>query len=257
MRAVKGLVAAAQKFPGLFEDFQIKCHPSQRPQKKPDLVDGLTALDNIVIRMLPKNDERVGGIQAALKSLDARFGIFRSLITRFEQFSPRVHAELILLEHFYQENIEFVQGDKYIGCSKPACYCCYHYIYAHPGRFVHPASSNKNYVNWWPPGMDGDPDGLAAKRRRNIMNKMIEKIRQDVLDQIETKRGPRAANHASTTGISESVVVNEPILDNFVPGEVVSESLGLDLFIIILMLSCLSHKRWMADRRVPHLRTTG
>ncbi|PMD30803.1 hypothetical protein L207DRAFT_612083 [Hyaloscypha variabilis F] len=55
---------------------------------------------------------------------------------------PRVHAELILLDLFWSQNLEFVENDKYIGCSKPACYCCYHYITVHPGRFVPPACHN-------------------------------------------------------------------------------------------------------------------
>jgi hypothetical protein len=122
----------------------------------------------------------------------------------------RVHAELIVLDQFYRGKYEFFQGDKYIGCSKPACYCCFHYIQAHPGNFVPPASHNKLYLNWRPPDIvvpEGSSIEMEEKQQRNIMIEMLKKIRRDVLDQIDTKRGPGGmAPHDSTTGISVSVV---------------------------------------------------
>jgi len=44
-----------------------------------------------------------------------------------------VHAELLLIDHFQRNSCNFLgQGEKYIGCSKPACYLCHMYITQHP-----------------------------------------------------------------------------------------------------------------------------
>ena len=80
-----------------------------------------------------------------LQDLDTKFKIFQCFVVdeyTKPTFLPRVHAELVVLDHFHTQELVFAEGDKYIGCSKQAC-CCYHYICAHPGKFVHPASHNK------------------------------------------------------------------------------------------------------------------
>ena len=98
---------------------------------------------------------------------------------------------------------DFVEGDKYIACSKPACYCCYHYICAHPGNFIRPASHNKVYLNWRPPDViNDDAKGSAAMCQRDIMNDMLKCIRRDVLTQIKNQSGRRRSHPDSTTGIT-------------------------------------------------------
>jgi hypothetical protein len=126
MRASKIFVAAASRFPELFVNVEVQCLSSPKPAPKLQM-DELTTLDGIAVRMLPANDKRLPDIQDALKSMDEKFEIFRNLKDSYEDdnFRPRVQAELILLEHLYVHEYQFVDGDKYIGCSKPACYCCY------------------------------------------------------------------------------------------------------------------------------------
>jgi hypothetical protein len=46
------------------------------------------------------------------------------LSNKFEQLKnviTRVHAELLIVDFFSRKKLEFVDGDKYVGCSKPAC----------------------------------------------------------------------------------------------------------------------------------------
>jgi OTT_1508-like deaminase len=206
MKAARTLVAAAMKFPTFFDGFEIECLPSPKPAERPPPMDDLTTLDGIAVRMLPKDDKDVLFYQKELQDMDSKFQIYQRLVEEYEKstFLPRVHAELILLEHFYMHKYDFVDGDKYISCSKPACYCCYHYICAHPGNFVRPASHNKVYLNWRPPDViDDDAGGSAANHQRDIMNDMLKMIRKDVLAQIKDQRGRRhRAQHDSTTGIT-------------------------------------------------------
>jgi len=217
-KAAKVLVNYAERFSSLFADFEVKACPSPQPAEKPPQADQLTTLDGIVKRMLPKDDPRVHETQEALQFLDSKFKVHKRIMERYNDpwFLPRVHAELVLLEHFYTHDLRFFSQDKYIGCSKPACYCCYHYISAHPGNFVRPACHNKTYLNWRPPDIDDD-DKQAVKHRRDIINAMLNVIRKDVIAQIKDRRGPNKDHHDSTTGISTSLFsrANRGLSDTF------------------------------------------
>ncbi|KAH6722575.1 hypothetical protein BKA61DRAFT_702089, partial [Leptodontidium sp. MPI-SDFR-AT-0119] len=68
-------------------------------------------------------------------------------------FKPRVHAELNLLECFYTKRLAFVDDNRFIGCSKPACYYYYHYICLYPGGFVRLFSHRVRYLSWRPPDL--------------------------------------------------------------------------------------------------------
>jgi hypothetical protein len=208
MKAARTLVASAIRFPAFFDDFEIKLLPSPKPAEIPRM-NKLTTLDQILPRMFPENHKDLPIYQTALRDMDTKFKIFERFVAEYKRptFLPRVHAELILLERFHTHQYNFVDGDRYIGCSKPACYCCYHYICAHPGNFVHPASHNKIYLNWRPPDVvDDDEDESEAKLQRDIINDMVKMIRKDVLAQIKSQRGPRPTHPDSTTGITASVL---------------------------------------------------
>jgi hypothetical protein len=138
LKAARILTTAGWKMPGLFENFAIRTRPSPKPPSLPPSTDQLTTLDGIIKRMFPMDSEETLQYQEALATMDSKFNIMKRLQDQFqdEDFRPRVHAELILLEYFHIKRLRFVGSDKFISCSKPACYCCYHYISLHPGGYV-------------------------------------------------------------------------------------------------------------------------
>ncbi|KAI9669193.1 MAG: hypothetical protein M1817_004735 [Caeruleum heppii] len=201
LKATKILLTAGCKLPALFDSFEIKiCE--YLPSVSPPVPENELSLDRMLGRMLPAHTalEEVLQYQEALAFMDQKFRLLDQVKEQYRNktFKPRVHAELILLEHFHRHNLEFVNRDKYIGCSKPACYCCYLYIRAHPGDFVHPACHNKLYTKWAPPGTD-------LQLRRNMLNEIVKPIRREVLRQISERRGPGNGHPDSTTGITASV----------------------------------------------------
>jgi hypothetical protein len=205
LRAAKLLVAAGLKLPELFDGFTIQRRPSPKPATLPPPTDHLTTLEGILRRMLPKGSVELATYEEALTTMDAMFNIRERLFALYQDkdFRPRVHAELILLEYFYREQLEFVDDDRFIGCSKPACYCCYHYISQHPGGFVRPLSHGIRYLNWLPP----EPNIANREEkthRRDVLNKVIAQIRLDTLRQIVRRRGPSPWRPDSTTGITQS-----------------------------------------------------
>ena len=185
-RAARILVAAGRRMPDLFDNFVIEIRPSPKPPSSPPPTDHLTTLDGIIKRILSKDHAEVKKYQGALAFMNAKFDILDRLLAIYKDktFKPRVHAELILLEFFYKNHLTFIDDDRFIGCSKPACYCCYHYISAHPGGFVRPPCYGIRYINWRPP--DFNPmDASEKKHRQDILNQIIKQIRLDTLRQIE------------------------------------------------------------------------
>jgi hypothetical protein len=119
----------------------------------------------------------------------------------------KVHAELLLVNHFERAGGSFLGGrDKYIGCSKPACYLCYAYIRQHPGLYTLPASHQKLYISWRMPDIfESEPhchERLIINEE--ILMRMITEVRWSLTTEIAS-RGPRFPFHPdSTAGITSS-----------------------------------------------------
>jgi hypothetical protein len=212
MKATKVVVSAVLKLPHLVDGFQIVRHKAS-PTSRPPLKERNPSLADIAGRMLidPAETET---IRQALEDLDLNFGLSAELQEQCSSptWKPRVHAELIILDIFWTQNLEFVGQDRYIGCSKPACYCCYNYIVAHPGKFVPPACHNNNYLNWRPPDVLDANDYELLQAREKILNSMIESIRFDALTQIMARRGPNKWRPDSMTEISSLRLENARLM---------------------------------------------
>jgi hypothetical protein len=114
-----------------------------------------------------------------------------------------VHAEILILDHFEKTGGDFLNNaDKYIGCSKPACYLCYQYIRNHPGRYTLPPSHQKLYMKWRLPDIrESEPN--AATRFRNqeqILRNMTDFVRTELRNDIENCVGKLKGHPDSTAG---------------------------------------------------------
>lgn len=208
LKATKVLVSASSRLPDLFEDFLIILERSPSKSQSP-LRFKVPTLDGIVGRMVSGPNE-IEKYRIALSDFDRKFELSLSEKLQSQYLSPnwrpRVHAELILLDLFWTKDLKFVDDDRYIGCSKPACYCCFQYIKAHPGRFVIPACHNNNYMNWRPPDIRGANNETLIKSRENIINEMVKNIRAEALFQIIERKGPNKWRPDSLTEITSSRV---------------------------------------------------
>lgn len=205
LKAAKILTTAGWRLPNLFENFTIQTRPSPPPSLPPP-VDQQMTLDGVINRMIGNDPEETLRYQKDLAIMDTKFKILNRFRAKFqdENFRPRVHAELILLEYFHKNRLLFVENDRFIACSKLACYCCYHYISVHPGGFVRPASHGVRHLNWRVPDLIDETDTREKNHQRDVLNNVIEQIRLDALRQIEQRRGPSPWHPDSTTGITSS-----------------------------------------------------
>lgn len=115
-----------------------------------------------------------------------------------------VHAELALLEATYEKQCSFYDDDKFIACSKAACFCCYHYICNHPGNYARPACHNKLYVNWRPPDLCPIVSGAQAFPQREVMDRIIVEVRKAVIERV-LRQQRRRWHPDSSTGITPSL----------------------------------------------------
>ncbi|KAK7178172.1 hypothetical protein PSPO01_15775 [Paraphaeosphaeria sporulosa] len=173
--------------------------------------DGKTTLDSVVSRMLPCQSPGVERYQSNLAEMDAKYQLSRRFLDSYHDpdAKPRVHAEIQVLEHFHVGSLRFADGDAFIACSKPACFCCLLYFRAHPGHFVEPTSHQKIYLNWRPPDLDAQRAIIGEHHQRDILNVMTQAIRKEAFRQINEKVPPHARHPDSLTGITESAGGNE------------------------------------------------
>lgn len=179
VKATKTIVSAALRFPGIFDEFEIKARvspPSSCYFRSPhDII-----LDGMAGRIFAKEEE-AQHYQEALETLERASN--GALVGRLQQeccFKTRVHAELLLVDLFYWHQFEFLDDDSYIGCSKPACFNCFQYMLFHPGNFVLPACHNKLYLAWRTPDIleENVSISIAIKIREAMTRKMTSSTQE-------------------------------------------------------------------------------
>ncbi|PGG96424.1 hypothetical protein GX51_07830 [Blastomyces parvus] len=220
IRAANSLVSNASKLRHILDGFSVGAITTPaRAEWLPPIDEAAvrekTLLDKVLVRMLPAKSPQLEFYQQELRKMDETTQIscrFRIPYTD-RTIRPRVHAEIQVLEHFHEKGLQFEDSDRYIACSKPACYCCKLYFRHHPGSFEEPASHCKIYLNWRPPDVNiridanaanGDEDKDGQIRQRNILNAMIRDIRRDALHQIAVKQKPANWHPDSCTGITST-----------------------------------------------------
>jgi hypothetical protein len=208
------MIEAAQRLPQHILDARVVVisSPSETKVQKPQCQTS-GGLNEVIHRMLPEKDadielELVHALEEInnLSNVDIQSG-FRSAVAGIK---PRPHAELIVLEHFHQRQLDFVRDEKYIGCSKPSCYCCKLYMQCHPGDFVPRASHGNLWIDWAPPiGLECS----ASHRKRSqehptfqVLQKMLERIRRDLIVQIRSQQPRKPKAPDSTTGVSTIIL---------------------------------------------------
>ena len=209
--AARTLINTAKRMPSLFDDFEVRPVPCQASSLPPAFLDEEVTLNGILNRMMPrgcKGDE-FEELEEALQHMNEKLDLEAKVREAYESknFQPQVHAELTSLEYFYNNGLDFVDGDRYIGCSKPACYCCWLYIRAHPGRFAEPACHSKIYLNWKPPSPCEDEKSSSPQRgvhTRDLLHEMVKTVRADANAQIMARSCRRRSHPDSTTGVAAS-----------------------------------------------------
>lgn len=118
-------------------------------------------------------------------------------------FGLSVHAEITMLEHFHANGLVFAGQDRYVGCSKPSCFCCN--LYMRQSIFqLEPRSSHLNiWTKWSPPLHPKESD--MRNHVVEIIRSMTKSIRHEVEHHIVRGSGHRRRKLDSLTDLSASV----------------------------------------------------
>jgi hypothetical protein len=201
-------------------DFLVQTVESSRLQAFPLLPKEAT-VENTATRMLQTPEEKAELMNRLGNIWDP--GELLRLLQNEVKSKTRVHAELLLVDHFEKSGGYFLGGrDKYIGCSKPACYLCYAYIRHHPGRYALPSSHQKLYIGWRMPDVFSREHHSLERFSINekILIKLIEEVRSDLNIEIGSHAPRIPYRPDSTIGITSSDEVSifdgvDELLSNF------------------------------------------
>lgn len=113
-----------------------------------------------------------------------------------------IHAEAALAQWAYMNEIDFIFGDRYIGCSKPSCYACDMYLPRHPGDFVQRPRHGNSWFKWCPPRLIEKPDDRTTSR---ILRAMAVDIQEDLDATLAGKDLGKRQPFESTSGIETTI----------------------------------------------------
>ncbi|KAK6352105.1 hypothetical protein TWF730_008936 [Orbilia blumenaviensis] len=201
IKAAGVLVEAGRRDPQLFTNYSVEvgaCHPIfKSPTHRNDPID-------LIIRRMISDHSLCKFYQSEINSQNEKFNL--DLEKRIKQvyedrsFKLRLHAEIIILDHFYRNDLPFLGGERYIGVSKPSCFLCYRYLQAHPMRAQTSGCSNNLYLQWQPPYINDESES-AIEEQQSILIAMSKEIRKFVLDTIVPSHRGFNSHPDSTTGI--------------------------------------------------------
>ncbi|KAL2205631.1 hypothetical protein CC79DRAFT_1311078 [Sarocladium strictum] len=202
VHACKQLFRHAGSVSPLLDQFEVRLIP-RAEGVSPPLHDGHTSLRGILNRMLRPDDPKRQEIEENLIKMDRDSGIFRQFMKNLTRCEPVVHAEIQCLEHFSKGRLNFAYNDRFIAISKPACLCCKLYFQHHPARMVIPQSHEKVWPNWSPPRLETFTKGdVDSDVQRDVLNKITEALRNDVVAQVLRCSQPAAWHADSVTGLT-------------------------------------------------------
>lgn len=206
IRAHEDLIADVEGLEYLFSSFEIRQVPFLECAPMPQR-DAHTNLQGILNRMLPQDSDDKQNIEILLHRQNNATGLFGRFANEYETCKPIVHAEIQVLEQFYSRRRQYLKGDKFIGCSKPACFCCMLYFKYHPARVANATSHQKTWLNWGPPLIQNFQKGdKKSMEQRDVLNKMIASIREELFDQLLRRTEPAPWHPDSVTAISDRTV---------------------------------------------------
>jgi hypothetical protein len=200
--AIKVLITARRHWPRLFVDFVVTSIPSSQPQADPP---DIRRNANGIINRMSRSKAIADAYKQHAKHLQAHNldGRIRDRV-KPNRFQPIVHAEVNLLASVLaSQDAAARDGDgplrffheaefgAYIGSSKPTCLLCWQYFQTHPSRVTCRESHGNLYFNWRAPDVTPDDGPEADQQRRDILEAMVKKVRDETIRAITERSYPR------------------------------------------------------------------
>lgn len=203
VRAIKELLRDTQDLSHLFDNYAV-CKIYAPSAVPPPIRDSHTNLRGILNRMFKNNDSERKMLEGGLLHLDKVAGIFEDFLRPYDGSLLNVHAEIQVLDYFYNTQKSFAGDDRFIACSKPACLCCEMYLKYHPARVMVSSSHRKIWTKWSPPHVEQfDNESDAAWQQKVILIKMTQDLREQVITHVLQRLPPNRWHPDSITNITD------------------------------------------------------
>lgn len=178
-RATELLTRAAEECPTMFQHFKLEHVASEANSEHPHTRAKLT-LDGIANRISSEKSSASQEFRDLLRLMDGTGSVMQRISQHYsdENWQPNIHAELALLEVVHERQCVFCDDDKFIACSKAACFCSYHYICSHPGAFARPVCHNK-VLKW-----EASIFGIRCSRSPKSWNNLTAEVRRAVVARV-------------------------------------------------------------------------
>ncbi|CAM1503285.1 Fc.00g080610.m01.CDS01 [Cosmosporella sp. VM-42] len=192
------LVRSHERWPELFQNFQITIVPSSEPHSNPIKKTSTTARE--MIGRMVSDETEIANRRADAERLQ-RFGLDAIIqeVCSSHSFTPLVHAEVLVhdtVRTYLADNpgVKYWSDWNYVGSSKPTCRLCTYY-FSHISDVSVREPHGNLYSKWRLPDVF---DYESAKKRNDILNKMAERVRMDALQTMKSKL-PQGTNNDSSS----------------------------------------------------------
>ncbi|KAL8671138.1 MAG: hypothetical protein Q9168_004353 [Polycauliona sp. 1 TL-2023] len=191
------------------EVYNIKIRTLQLPKPRKSLLQcsSFTSAHQLITGSLPEQD--ITAYESAIRMVDYSTGnegkphtSIGNMLNTHKRTST--HAEIALLDHLVlrsKDNTSFMDGDRYIACSKAACYCCMLYVASmeQKDRVELCGGHNNLYLGWQPPA-NPSASGEESQTHRDILQRMVQSLQSALRD--KTHHQTVMHNHPdSSTGV--------------------------------------------------------
>ncbi|KAH7380313.1 hypothetical protein DE146DRAFT_292685 [Phaeosphaeria sp. MPI-PUGE-AT-0046c] len=182
--AANTVVDSMRTVPSLYQITEIRLVSASQVEQKildPTCIFPHEILHGIVTEAASRQPLEIHNAFTRLLELDAPVErpIFNKIAAKTNVIT-RVHAELQIVDTFSRHRWAFVADDKYIGCSKPACYFCYNWLVEHHYEYVAPKTHHKIIPGCR--GPDGSLNEAGAKKILQMYHNIGKQIGQDILE---------------------------------------------------------------------------
>ncbi|POS75821.1 hypothetical protein DHEL01_v205790 [Diaporthe helianthi] len=202
-QASKTLIEARKKWVCLFYEVEVHFIPSSTLLINP-VNDKRVDADAIIGRMTSDETE-MRQYRAHADELQ-RFDLNTKIRDHTTKgFKALVHAEVLILQSLIDEfgvsslrPSHFFERRKYIGSSKPTCRLCDYYFTASATAIDVRKTHRNLYVNWRVPDVYAHQGEIATSRRKHIMNKVLDRVREDAFRTLVEKVPERKRYDSNT-----------------------------------------------------------
>lgn len=200
-KAARNVVSFGRCFPDVLANYEVAIIPRLKTgaSTRWTLEDDVDAL---LGRVIPNYRGQAIFLQVCKKLKDASRSMALTLENR--RLRPKPHAEVVVLDHFFTQGLDFVMGDNYVACSKPSCYCCKMFFDFHPLRAATGRYHGNVWIQWGLPRPLKPANSLSDGVTMKILRLMSDRVRRDVLSELLPRNSRQVNMFDSTTGFSAS-----------------------------------------------------